>query len=352
MPEVRRVQKFGRSTLMISLPSTWVKSVGLSPGDTVSIEVLEDGTLRLAPITMLQKKKGRKLIIKVGQSSSENLLVRAIYAGYILGMDTIVVETVDGVLSESHLRVIRDVVRSLIGAEVIENTPSKMTIQVLIDASKYSASTIIGRMANLVKFMIQHIQTALLENRPYLLNEVMELESEVDRLHALTVRQLLLSQTNRTLGRYLGIKPSLATEYRGVVRAFEEAADALSASAEILIKGGVSVVEKLQNTKDLLKECMDTLLLIVDRIDKCLRNLNPYIVNEVLNLIKEYHGHIKKYNELVFKELGLDKAYLTIREFTDRLNEVSREMETIAETAFDIAIEKTGEVLDISKTYV
>ncbi len=352
MPEVRRVQKFGRSTLMISLPSTWVKSVGLSPGDTVSIEVLEDGTLRLAPLTMLQKKKGRKLVIRVSQSSSENLLVRAIYAGYILGMDTIVVETVDGVLSESHLRVIRSVVRSLIGAEVIENTPGKMTIQVLIDASKYSASTIIGRMANLVKFMIQHIQTALLENRPYLLNEVMELESEVDRLHALTVRQLLLSQTNRTLGRYLGIKPSLATEYRGVVRAFEEAADALSTSAEILIKGDVNVFEKLQNTKDMLKECMDTLLLIVDRIDKCLRNLNPYMVNEVLNLIKEYHGHIRKYNELVFKELGLDRAYLIIREFTDRLNEVSREMETVAETAFDIAIEKTGETLDISKAYV
>jgi len=150
----------------------------------------------------------------------------------------------------------------------------------------------------------------------------------------------------------LGIKPSLATEYRGVVRAFEEAADALSAAAEILVKGGVDVVRKLQATKDLLKECLDTLLLIVDRIDKCLKNLNPYLVNEVLNLIKEYHGHLKKYNDLVFRELGLDEAYLTIREFSDRLYEVSREIETIAETAFDIAIEKTGEVLDISRTYV
>ena len=352
MPEVRRVQKFGRSTLMISLPSSWVKSVGLSPGDTVSIEVLEDGTLRLAPITMLQKKKEKRLTIRVGQGSSESLLIRAIYAGYILGMDTIVVETTGGILSESHLRVIRSTVRALIGAEIIENTPNKITIQVLIDASKYSAATIIGRMANLVKFMIQHIQIALLDNKPYLLREVLELESEVDRLHALTVRQLLLSQTNRTLGRYLGIKPSLATEYRGVVRAFEEAADALSAAAEILVKGGVDVVRKLQATKDLLKECLDTLLLIVDRIDKCLKNLNPYLVNEVLNLIKEYHGHLKKYNELVFRELGLDEAYLTIREFSDRLYEVSREMETIAETAFDIAIEKTGEVLDISRTYV
>ena len=55
MPEVRRVQKFGRSTLMISLPSEWVKSVGLSPGDTVGIEILDDGSLRLAPLSILTK---------------------------------------------------------------------------------------------------------------------------------------------------------------------------------------------------------------------------------------------------------------------------------------------------------
>lgn len=352
MPEVRRVQKFGRSTLMISLPSTWVKSVGLSPGDTVSIEVLEDGTLRLAPISMMQKKEEKKLKIKVSQGSSETLLTRAIYAGYLLGMDIIIVESTNGVMSEPHLRVIRNTVKNLIGAEIIENTPSKITIQVLIDASKYSAATIISRMGNIVRFMIQHIQTAIIEGKQYLLNEVLELEGEVDRLHALTVRQLLLSQTNRTLGKYLGIKPSLATEYRGVVRAFEEAADALYSAAEILINGGEGVMQKLKNTEDTLKECLDTLLLIVDRTDKSLKTMNPYLVNEVINLIHEYHGHIKKYNEMVFKTLGLDESYLVIREFIDKLNEVSREMESVAETAFDIAIEKTGEVLDISKAYL
>ncbi|MCD6323574.1 MAG: phosphate uptake regulator PhoU [Desulfurococcales archaeon] len=352
MTEVRRVQKFGRSTLMISLPSSWVKSVGLSPGDTVGIEVLEDGTLRLAPLSMMKKKAERVLKIKVGHASSETLLTRAIYAGYLLGMDTIVIESTGGVLSEEQLKIIRNTVVNLIGAEIIENTPNKITMQVLIDASKYSAATIISRMGNLVRFMIQHIETAILEGKGYLLKEVTELEKEVDRLHALTVRQLLLSQVNRSLGKYLGIKPSLATEYRGVVRAFEEASDALSEAAEILMKGGNDVLKKLRDRDDMLKECLDTLLLIVDRTDRSLKTMDPYLVNEVINLIKEYYGHVSKYNEMVFKRLGLDKSYLSIREFIDRLNEVSREMETIAETAFDIAIEKTGELLDISKTYV
>lgn len=352
MTEVRRVQKFGRSTLMISLPSTWVKSVGLSPGDTVGIEVLEDGTLRLAPLSMMQKKKERILRIRVSQASSETMLTRAIYAGYLLGMDSIIIESVSIVLSEEHLKIIRNTVNNLIGAEIIENTPSKISIQVLIDASKYSASTIISRMANLVRFMIQHIETAVLENKSYLLNEVMELEKEVDRLHALTVRQLLLSQMNRTLGKYLGIKPSLATEYRGVVRAFEEAADALNEAANILIKGGEDVILKLRDRSETLKECLDTLLLIIDRTDRGLKSGDLYLVNEVINLIKEFYGHVKKYNEMIFKKLGLDESYLIIREFIDKLNEVSRDMEAIAETAFDIAIEETGELLDISKAYL
>ncbi len=352
MTEVRRVQKFGRSTLMISLPSSWVKSVGLSPGDTVGIEVLEDGTLRLAPLSMMTSKTERSLKIKVSQASSESMLTRALYAGYLLGMDTIVIESVGGILSEEHLKIIRNTVNNLIGAEIIENTPNKITIQVLIDASKYSAATIIGRMSNLVRFMIQHIETAILENKKYLLKEVTELEKEVDRLHALTVRQLLLSQTNRTLGKYLGIKPSLATEYRGVVRALEEASDALNEAAEILMRGGSDVLKKLRDSREMLKECLDTLLLIVDRTDRSIKTLDPYLVNEVINLIKEYYGHVKKYNEMVFKKLGLDESYLIIREFIDRFNEVSREMETVAETAFDIAIEKTGDLLDISKAYV
>ena len=352
MPEVRRVQKFGRSTLMISLPSEWVKSIGLSPGDTVGIEVLDDGSLRLAPLSILSRKLERTLTIRVSKGSSESLLIRAIYAGYILGMDKIVVHSVDGILSETHLKVVRRLTKTLIGMEVVEHTPKKVVLQVLIDPSKYSAPTIIGRMANLVRFMIQHIEASIFDKTPHLLNEVIELEDEIDRLHALTVRQLLLSQTNRTLSKYLGIKPALITEYRSIVRAFEEAADALAEIARLLSEKGSKILEKIAMHESVLKEGLNTLFLIVDRSHKSLTSLDPYLINEVLNLINEYYGHIKKYNTMIFKELGLDEAYLTILEFIDGLNAVSRAMETVVETAFDIAIEKTGKELDISRAYL
>ncbi len=352
LSEIRRVQKFGRSTLMISLPAEWVKSVGLSPGDTVSIEVMEDGTLRLAPLGMVSGAKEKVLTIKVSKGSSEELLVRAIYAAYLLGTDRIIISAVDNLLSEAHLKSVREVTKNLIGVEMIEHTPGKLVLQVLIDPSKYSASVIIGRMANLVKFMIEHLSTAILEGTPHLLYEVLELEREVDRLYALIVRQLLLSQSNRMLSKYLGIKPALITEYRGVVKAFEEVADALSRAAEILISRDGRILEKLARQESMLKECMDTLALMVDRSHRALTALDPYVVNEVLNLIDEFHNHIRKYHELMFRELGLDEAYLTVREVIEKFNEASRALETVAETAFDIATEKTGSVLDISKAYI
>ncbi len=352
MPEVRRVQKFGRSTLMISLPAEWVKSVGLSPGDAVNIEVLEDGSLRLTPLGLATQKKERVLRVRVSPGSSESLLTRTIYAGYVLGMDRIVIESVSGVLSETHLRIIRDMTRLLIGTEIIEHTPKRIIIQILIDPSKYSAMAIISRMSNLVRFMVQHLETAILERKPHLLNEVKELENEVDRLHALTARQLILTQINKMVGKYLGIKPTLATEYRAVVRAYEEAADTLDRAADLLLSNGDVVIEKLSSKIDIFKESMDMLLLIIDRVDRCLTQPDPYLVNEALNLIAEYRSHMRKYNEMLFREVGLDEAYLTVREFIDRLGETANAFETIAETAFDIAIERTGEALDISKSFV
>jgi len=337
---------------MISLPAEWVKSVGLNPGDAVNIEVLEDGSLRLTPLSIATRKKERELRVKVSSGSSESLLTRTIYAGYVLGMDKIVIESISGVLSETHLRIVRDMIRLLIGTEIIEYTPKKIVIQILIDPSKYSTMAVIGRMSNLVRFMVQHIETAITENKPHLLNEVRELENEVDRLHALTARQLILTQVNKMIGKYLGIKPTLATEYRAVIRAYEEAADTLDKAAGILLSNGKDVIEKIRSKLDVFKEFIDMLLLIIDRVDRCLSQPDPYLVNEALNLIAEYRNHIRKYNEMLFRELGLDKTYLTIREFIERLGEAANALETIAETAFDIAIERTGEVLDISKSFV
>ncbi len=361
MPEIRRIQKFGKSTLMVSLPAGWVKSMKISSGDSVSIDLMEDGALRIVPLYMAQKKEEKILQIKVSRNSSETLLTRSIIAGYLLGADVVVVEAMDGVLSETHLKTVRDVVKDLLGAEILEHTPNKVSVQILVDPSKYSAINMLSRLVNRVKFMIQHLQIAVIDNKPYLLDEIMEIEKEVDRLHALAIRQFLQAQNDRTLAKHLGIKVSLIPEYRGIVKGLEEVADALSSAAHTLKDlGNMDLLTLLANESGMLKESLDYLLMTVDRIDRTFKTLDLYISNEVLNMVTEYYTLIRKYDELLFRKLKgreehkaeFNKRYVSLREFIDRLVEVGRSMESVSEAIFDISVERAGVTLDICKVFV
>ncbi len=360
MPEVRRIQRFGKSTLMVSLPASWVKTMKLSPGDSVSIDLMEDGSLRIVPLYMSQKREERSLQIKVSKNSSEVLLARSVVAGYLLGADVVVVEAMDGVLSETHLRTVREIVKELLGAEILEHTPSKVSVQILIDPSKYSALNLLNRLLNRVKFMIQHLQIAVIDNKPYLLHEIEEIEKEVDRLHALAIRQFLQAQNDRSLSKYLGIKTSLIPEYRGIVKGLEEVADALSSAAQVLKElGERGQLTLFSHESNILKESLDYLLMTVERIDKVFKTLDLYVANEVINMVTEYYTLLRKYDELFFRSLKqeepdklFDKGYVLVREFIDRLIEAGRSLESVSEALFDISIEKAGATLDICKVFI
>ncbi len=347
MREVRRVQKLGKSTLAISLPASWTKNVGLKGGDVVVVEDMDDGSLRIAPLSSAEFEKVRNTKIIINKDSSQDILIRSIYALYLLGYDKIEVASGD-LLSETHLRSLRNLVKYLIGAEIVEYTPNNLVIQILVDPSRYSAITLIERMINIIKFMIQHVLTSIESRNKQLLNEIIELESELDRLYGLTVRQLVLSQSNKSLTKYLGVKPSLITEYRSVVKSLEDVGDVLAQIASILINVDLSTLDKISVHLDVLRECADTLILIIDRILNILEEPNLTLADNVLDLVSEFNNRLTRYNTLMLKSLGLNEAYVVFRDFIDKLNIISKSLEAVAETAFDISIESSGTLIDIS----
>ncbi|MEM0454019.1 MAG: phosphate uptake regulator PhoU [Sulfolobales archaeon] len=349
MPEVRRVQKFGKSTLMVSLPAEWVKNVGLKSGDVIGIEALDDGSLRIAPLELMGRKKEKYVEIHLQEEGNENLLIRSLYGLYLLGYDKITVKSFGGFLSSNYLKSIRSVVKNFIGAEIVEHTPESVTLHILIDPSKYSALLLIERMVNIIKLMIQHIATSILNKQLKILEEVIELESELDRLYGLAVRQLVLSQNDKNIIKHLDVKPSLVTEYRSIVKSLEDIGDSLAQIATILSEISEDVLTKISFHKDVFKECIDTLSLIVDRILKVLESPELYLANSVLNLTNEFNTHLSKYKLIIFRSLGLDESYVVVREVIDKLNIVSKKLEDVAETVFDISIEKSGTEIDLRK---
>ncbi len=345
--EIRRVQKFGKSTLMVSLPAEWVRAIGLRPGDQVSIDVLDDVSIRISPLSAAKHRKELATTITVSRSAPESLLGRTVYALYLLGVDRIEVSSEESVMPENILRALKSAAKTLIGVEITEYSPSRIVLQVLIDSSKYSATAIINRMLELVKTMFEYIETYIASGAVHLLREVQELEVEVDRLNALIARQLVDLIRHRGLVKQTELRDVFVTEYRSIAKGIEEVADSLSEIAEIMLERGPALVEKMRREASVLSECMDMAVLIVDRLTKALGQEDLALANELLDLVAEYRGHFKKYADLMHRSLGLDEMYLSIKDVLERFAVVSKSLESIAEEVFDINVWKSPETIRI-----
>jgi len=340
--ETRKVQRFGRSTLMVSLPSEWVKSVGLKPGDLVRIEVREDGTLLIIPEALLEKRmRGKEVVIHIDHTTPEEILVRSIYAMYIAGYDRIVIECDEPYILSQQLHAIRNIVRMLIGAEIVEQTASKVTIQVFIDVEKYGLENLVLRMINSLKSMLDFLMLSIKSGKKEHLKELMELEYELDRVHALAVRYTYVLSM-------LGGTPFL-TEYRALIKDFEDIGDSLTSAAqafvdqpEILGKIGSALAYQLDELKEMLFYAFD---IIYDALVK----EDVYMATKAVDLAIEISKFVSKLEGEILPKFNTAEEYSRIKTFFDKMQLVCNHLQGAAELSFDIVLGKRREKIDLRK---
>jgi len=340
--ETRKVQRFGRSTLMVSLPSEWVKSVGLKPGDLVRIEVRDDGTLMIVPEALIEKRmKGKEVTIVVDHTTPEEVLVRSIYAMYIAGYDRINVECDEPYILSQQLHAIRNIVRMLIGAEIVEQTANKVSIQVFIDVEKYGLENLVLRMINALKSMLDFLMLSIKSGKREHLRELMELEYELDRVHALAVRYTYVLSM-------MGGTPFL-TEYRALIKDFEDIGDSLTCAAqafedqpEILSKIGTSLSYQLDELKELLFYAFDV---IYDALTK----EDVYIATKAVDIAIEVSKFVSKLESEILPKFNTAEEYSRIKTFFDKMQLVCNHLQGAAELSFDIVLGKRKERIDLRR---
>jgi len=339
--ETRKVQRFGRSTLMVSLPSEWVKSVGLKPGDMVRIEVREDGTLLVIPSSIIEKKiRGKEVTIKINHTTPEEILVRSIYAMYIAGYDRIVIESDEPYILGQQLHAIRNIVRMLIGAEIIEQTANRVMIQVFIDVERYGLENLVLRMLNSIKSMLDFLLLSIRNGRSDQLRELMELEYELDRVHALAVRHTYVLSM-------LGGTPFL-TEYRALIKDLEDIGDALSNAAQAFLDSPDLLRKVYEILGYRLEELKEMLFYILDIMYDALSKSDVYIASKAVDLASESCKFISKLEtEIMSKIEGVGSEYTKLKTFFDKLQLVCNHLQGAAELSFDIVLGKAGELIDL-----
>ncbi len=220
--ENRKIQKVGPSTLSISLPSSWVKENNLKKGDSLSIEVNRDSSLRLfpsKPVDLIDHIP--EYICNADLCEEPKMLQRIIVGSYILGRDLFSITSSKRFRSE-HVNEIREVMPKLIGLGIVEETSKSITVQCSVDPRKFQLDMLLRRLSVISLTVVKEAIQALSDSDPSLAKDAIKRENEADRMYLLTLRLLVSAQRKRQVAEEIGLKDQLHVLYFGLMLRYLE----------------------------------------------------------------------------------------------------------------------------------
>ena len=193
--ETRKIQFTGKSSYIVSLPKQWIMDLGLKQGDQIRMVRKGSSTLELFPPKFESRsQKKEEAIIEINSEEKASSIVRKLISLYFLGYKTINVKPKDGRLSPVQRNTVKEAVkRMLMGSEIISDSSSGITVQVLVNLLELSVDGAFKRMIHLAKSMSSDALLAVKENNEELAQEVINTDDEVDRFGFYIIRQLKIA---------------------------------------------------------------------------------------------------------------------------------------------------------------
>ncbi|MEM1545059.1 MAG: phosphate uptake regulator PhoU [Candidatus Methanomethylicia archaeon] len=337
--ETRKLVKTGGATYIISLPKEWIRRHELSKGASIGIYEQADGSLILRPLTFNLKQNNKVMNLKI-ISENEEVTLRSIIAAYISGYD--VINILSNKIPLNFRRKIKEVItRKLTGVEVIEDSSTKITLQVLSHYASFPLRRVIDRMGALTSCMYDDISRALTERDRDLLRDIIERDDDVDRLYFLSIRQLTAAIREPNILSSLEIKDLReCLEYRVIVRHIERAADHATIAST-----------NLYEILDLIdKDIVSKLIEMENEACKSFRNSIYSIVNtssKRANIALSLRGLVRDYEvdliEKILTETSNVKVVAYLRLTIESLRRLAEYAAGIAEILLDLDIDTRNE---------
>lgn len=337
--ETRKIQFTGKSSYIVSLPKQWVMDLGLKQGDQIRMVRKDSSTLEIYPPkfeTRSQKKEDATIEIENEETFA---IVRKLISLYFLGYKTINIKPKSGRLNPNQRNAVKEAVkRMLMGSEIISDSSSGITIQVLVNLLELSVDGAIKRMIHLAKSMSNDAILAMSENNLELAHEVINTDDEVDRFGFYIIRQLKIAIQNEHMLKEMGFKNARdCLGYRLVVKNIERTGDhaVLIANDIIEFKKPVKkeIVEKIQDMNEFALSVLD---------DSCLALFKEDYVQAEKTIEKT--NEIVRYEKKVTdasKSLKDDEEIYRIRRMTENIRRISEYASDIAEIVLNMNIEKS-----------
>ena len=256
--EQRKLQVTGGSTFILSLPKEWATKNELKRGSSMMVREEDDGSLSIAPSSFPKKEKQDEAFIKVLQNDNPDAIMRTAISAYLSGYNVLHIKAQGQKVLSSRLRShLKNFARNyLVGTEIVIDTPTELTLQVLLNYPELTVQNALSRMSIIASSMHKEAITSL-KNLDYQSSKaVIETDREVNRFGLYIVRLLKLAVSNQRIVREIGLtNQKECLGYRLLAKAVERTADHATKIAEntLLLKEPINeeILEKINQLSSL-----------------------------------------------------------------------------------------------------
>ncbi|MBS7655993.1 phosphate uptake regulator PhoU [Candidatus Bathyarchaeota archaeon] len=335
--EKRKIQLVGKSTLTVSLPNAWVKKLDLKKGDFVSI-IMENNS----SLTILKSSESleapKTCLINSDIYQEKESIKRLIIADYVNGFDIIKVISSKRI-GNNVIQAIREAESRLIGLNVVEETPSCVTLQCSINLASFPIDVVIRRLYMIFLIMLDGVIQALKDLNLELVEETKQREYEANRMYLLILR--LLNEAQK-IG-ISGVEDVLTITI--VASALERMADWANKIAEEIEKIEEEGIEVSEKTKNTIENYYKRIRELSEKAIKSIMNNDANLANTLINNFKggldtEAYSIIRDIPTSTFEACLLGRVIWNLQ----RIGEI---IVTIAEAAIDKAVRKEFSIIKL-----
>ncbi len=292
--ETRKLQVTGGSTYVLSLPKRWVTQNGLEKGSQLLIREEDNGSLAILPPELGKTEKKEEALIKVSPEETSDALIRKTVSIYLQGYNIIHIKRKDQkeILSTQRNAVKTFARNMLVGTEIVIDTSTDLTLQVLLSYPELSVPSALRRMSIITASMHKDAITALKRIDYELAKAVRATDYEVNRFHLYIIRQLKLAIQNPRIITEIGLqKPQDCLGYRLVTKMVERTADHATNIARIVLLLKKSLDEEfLQTIEEMNKVAISSFETAIDSLFKRDFDLADSVIakaNKIISLEKK-----------------------------------------------------------------
>jgi len=156
--EPRKIIKFGKSSYVVSIPKEWMEEHNIKKGDSIFLDRTPEGELILSAKEKENTQEPKKVTMDI-EKRNFWAIKRELNFFYIDNFDLIILKG-----NHQDKEKIENLVKKLIGLQIVENSIDLMIIKNVLDLSNITTQDVFRRADNLIRSMFLELRECLNQN--------------------------------------------------------------------------------------------------------------------------------------------------------------------------------------------